>query len=94
MRGLFWHENRRVLPDDYEVYGFRWVKLNEDAKKGVGLLSAHVHQNGIRCIGSGACEYGCALTAGDPNASFWMFRLYEGSSFDFVAYTVPERRNG
>lgn len=87
VRGLFWHETRRVLPEDHAVYNFRLVKqTNHDAQDSID----RVFQSGqltIRSIGGGAFEYGYHIIFDAPNISMWVLRFYLGRSFECVAFT-------
>ena len=90
VRGLFWHETRRILPKDYAVYGFRLVKqTNDDAQHSID----RIFQSGqltIRSIGGGAFEYGYHVIFDAPNVSMWVMRFYLGRSFEYVAFTKKE----
>lgn len=92
VRGLFWHETRRILPEDYVVHSFRWEKqANDDTQNGIAQM---FHPAPIRSIGGGAFEYHYRFTSDEPNASIWVMRFYLGRSLEYVAATKKESSDG
>lgn len=92
VRGLFWHETRRILPEDYVVHAIRWEKQTNDDNQ---TVIAQVFQPApIRSIGRGAFEYRYRFASDEPNASMWVMRFYLGCSLEYVAATKKESSDG
>lgn len=90
VRGLFWNETRRVLPEDHVVHPFRLAKQKtHDAQDEIERLIQAGHLT-FRSIAGGAFEYYYCIIFDAPNASMWVLRFYLGGSLECVAWTKKE----
>lgn len=93
VKGLFWYENKEVLPHNYGISVFRYEKLdkyNISLQSSLANLYQHCIANGIRSVGDKAFEYAFSTAEENLYASCWILRFRESIHLDFIAFTVLE----
>ena len=85
IRGLFWHEKRHPVPDQYIVLNRQ--SNFEPAVKALGAGASLFVEP--RHIAGGAFAYTYASSAEDPSSSAWLSMIY--GVIPFVGYTVKPK---
>lgn len=79
IRGLYWHETNRLLPQDTFVQAIR----DDQARiwKGAPYARSWLEKSVWRDIREGTFSYRYRVSDIDPNFSVWHFSFYSGPSF-------------
>jgi hypothetical protein len=92
VRGLFFHETKRRLPDDFDVRVFCDDRLLQELPEVLEQLNKTIIQPlaevDAKVIADGAFMYRHRFTADNLNASVWALSFYQGKSF--LALIVPK----
>lgn len=92
VRGLFFHEIRSRLDDDFDVEVFCDDRLNQEPPEVLQQLKDTIIHPlaGVQpvVIGDGVFMYRHLITPDNPDASAWALTFYQGKSF--LALTGPK----
>ncbi len=84
-KGLFYHENGRRLPSEYEVVAYSedgLRDLTEDDRQHLQQkIMAPLMSNSPKIVGNGVFSYRVSYSDTDPNTSVWFFVFYERVAF-------------
>lgn len=91
VKGLFYHEKKHRLPNDYEVRS----QSEDSFRQRVPSERDFLEQNFVnpvlpqkrKVFGDGVFAYRINTFAGDPNSTVWILEFYERASF--LALTIP-----
>lgn len=90
-RGLFYHEQHRILPEQYEVFAFSAAGLSNITKdlkdQIITELVDPLLQQTPKTIGNNVFAYRCSFNPEDNNSSVWHFIFYD--KVVFLCFTAP-----
>jgi hypothetical protein len=94
VRGLYYHELRDRLPDEYDVAAYAESGLSQVDQATMDKLRgwcASLRQSPPKCKG-GVLTYWFCRTPSDPRTTFWVLNFY--NKVTFVGWTFPRQPAG
>ncbi len=86
IKGMFWHQQKRNLPPDYQTMSHN---VGQDVAEHFATVTAALQQLPETVVGEGAFAYRYHVVDENPNLTVWSFTFYGVARF--IGYTVALR---